>query len=637
MPGQQLFQFRVRLRLAFGIVVPEESPAGLLAQPVLFDQVDENGRGFVPVAERLVHHRAGVQGRVQAHHVVQGDWSHGHAEPRGCLFDFGDGHPLADELQGFVHVGEQHPVDQKARAVLEHDGRFAQPLGERHRGGHRFVGGLVAANHFHQRHPPHGIEKVDAAEPLRVFQRLGQPVDGNGGGIGGNQGLFSHQRFHLGQQLGFHVGVFHHGFQHQLGRGDFFVSQRAVEPGGQLQQALAAGTAQLAVVGGFFQRVAHAPFQCFGLGVGQGHFQPPFQRRGGNPRAHDPGPVNPQRIDLAGLDSRIVHARVFFVPVREEKHVDQRAVDRRAEQRGEPFGFQAAGSFQVQRGGFDHRFQGGHRGRVVSFGLLLDVGAARGGQKGQLGFADFNGLAPPLAVFAVLARFGFGPNHVDGRGHQPFGRDQVFGQAQLVGFCPGDRIAAANHLHGVGEPNHSRQPGGSAPTGEQAQFHFGEADLGFRVVGHHPAIAPGGQFGPSAHAHPGDSRHGDKRGAGQSGEQLLASAAHLLDPFRFGVFRGGELAQVGPGDEDARLARTENQPGQIVPAQQLVQVLFQLLQHALGEHVGPAVRIVEGQLGNVAFGKIETHSGGGHGEGLVNPAPSGVTGVTFRPLKLAAL
>ena len=85
-----------------------------------------------------------------------------------------DARPFGQQQRGLVHVRQQQAIDQEARAVVHDDRRLAEPAGVGDGRGDRFVARLRAANHFHQRHLPHGIEEVDAAEPLGLLQPFGQ-------------------------------------------------------------------------------------------------------------------------------------------------------------------------------------------------------------------------------------------------------------------------------------------------------------------------------------------------------------------------------------------------------------------------------------------------------------------------------
>ena len=82
--------------------------------------------------------------------------------------------PSQSSSQRLVHVRQQQAIDQEAGPVVHHDRRLADALGVGHGRGDRLVAGLRAADHFDQRHLPHRVEEVKAAEPLGPLQPLGQ-------------------------------------------------------------------------------------------------------------------------------------------------------------------------------------------------------------------------------------------------------------------------------------------------------------------------------------------------------------------------------------------------------------------------------------------------------------------------------
>ena len=99
-----------------------------------------------------------------------------------------------------------------------------------------------------------------------------------------------------------------------------------------------------------------------------------------------PAPNTPTDLIGFGLTFASRDAGVFLVAIGEEEDVDQRAIDRRAEQLGNALGFGLAGRFDIDAGRAEHHFERGERRRILPLGLLLDVGRGRGAQEPQLGF-----------------------------------------------------------------------------------------------------------------------------------------------------------------------------------------------------------------------------------------------------------
>ena len=88
-------------------------------------------------------------------------------------------------------------------------------------------------------------------------------------------------------------------------------------------------------------------------------------------------------------------------------------------------------------------------------------------------------------------------------------------------------------------------------------------------------------------------------------KQLLPAAAHRDDFALRRTERRQELANVGPGDERARLARLNHQPRQVAASFQLVEQGRQLLEHRQREDVRPFARQVERDQGHVRLRKRE--------------------------------
>ena len=116
-----------------------------------------------------------------------------------------------------------------------------------------------------------------------------------------------------------------------------------------------------------------------------------------------PAPTTPADAIFRGFDVGLTTPASFLLRSVQEEHVEQRPVDRRAEQLGELFGLHLAGRLDIDAGRTEHDFQRRQRRRVVALGLLLDVGARRRAEEAELGFADLDRAGPALAVAAELA------------------------------------------------------------------------------------------------------------------------------------------------------------------------------------------------------------------------------------------
>ena len=202
-------------------------------------------------------------------------------------------------------------------------------------------------------------------------------------------------------------------------------------------------------------------------------------------------------------------------------------------------------------------------------GLLLDVARRGGAQKPELGFARSSiGCAPALAVLQILRpTLLLGADQPMAAVQQPVGAAPRRWPVPSGGRSGVDRFAAGDHFDGIAQADDPRRAGGAAPAGKQPQLHFGKAELRFGVVGHDPPIAPDGQFGPAADANAVDRRHGDERQSSTAAANSVRPRWHMATICSRGTSNdGGELAQVGAGDERARLARANDQAGQVARA-----------------------------------------------------------------------
>src|SRR5690606_19519641 len=175
------------LRLALPVhFIGVEALAGLLAQAVGFVHDVDRSLGLVghAVGVTLSHDVTTVVAGVHAHYVHQVSRTHGPAELFHALVDALEVGTHADQAGKATEVGEQYAVDQEARAVIDHDRRLAHLLGVGNGSGHGLLAGLLATDHFHQRHHVYRVEEVHADEVFRTLERLGQVGDGDGGGVG---------------------------------------------------------------------------------------------------------------------------------------------------------------------------------------------------------------------------------------------------------------------------------------------------------------------------------------------------------------------------------------------------------------------------------------------------------------------
>ena len=134
-----------------------------------------------------------MQGRVHTYEVAKAKsasfWA---ADGRTgeCIGGVNTETEFVGELENFGHGIHAHTIGDKGRGVFAKHRLFAQDniavVHEKRR--HVWIG-FSGWNHFEQAHVAHRIEKVGAAKVfLKIFAAaLGHQVNGNPGGIGGNQ------------------------------------------------------------------------------------------------------------------------------------------------------------------------------------------------------------------------------------------------------------------------------------------------------------------------------------------------------------------------------------------------------------------------------------------------------------------
>ena len=126
------------------------------------------------------HNVFGVDGGINADHIEQIGRSHRPAKTFHYFIDLPEVSAITQQGDKAGKVREQHPVDHKSGAVINHHRRLTHFTGI---GDHRcdsLLGCFTAANHLHQRHGVYRIKKVHATELFRTLQVGSQFINGNG-------------------------------------------------------------------------------------------------------------------------------------------------------------------------------------------------------------------------------------------------------------------------------------------------------------------------------------------------------------------------------------------------------------------------------------------------------------------------
>ncbi len=482
--GQQLVTGGVShlLRLALLVLlVGVEALAVLLTEAVHFVHHVDGGATFLAHAcrEALRHHVTGMVTGIDADYVQQVGGAHRPAKLLlHHLVDGSEVGAIGDQLVEAEEVGEQHPVDEEARAVVDHHRGLAHRGGVGHHAVDGFIGCLLAADDLHQRHAVHRVEEVHAAEVLRALQSLGQQRDGDGGGVAGEHGVFADHAFHFTQYGGLHFRVLDHGFDHDVHAFDVVIAEGRSDGREHLAHldAIDAALLELAVeqLGGF----AHAKCQSLLVDILHHRRDTLAGRLVGDAAAHDAGTqYGGMASGLSSLFGRLLGQRLDVLIIQED--ADQRLGDIGLGQ------LDKALCLNDQRfvtahtcGGFDG-FHRGHRRRIV-FTRHGGNHAGGGGEAHhgfQFGEAQRRFLGGTTALPVQLARDGV-LDHLQRSALQRVGGDHGIDGTHLEGVIGTVILAGGDPLERVVGADHPRQTDGAAKARHDAEFGLGQADFG---------------------------------------------------------------------------------------------------------------------------------------------------------------
>ena len=137
------------------------------------------------------------------------------------------------------------------------------------------------------------------------------------------------------------------------------------------------------------------------------------------------------------------------------------------------------------------------------------------------------------------------------------GGTQSSAKAHALGFAGVDVAAGKHHVQRLGRGDPFRQPFHAAPAGKDAEHHFGQRQLGGRLVHHHEVTASQRQFQAAADAVAANQR---QRRIGNRRQPVVEiPAPGDQGAGRLCAIEAGEFLDVGPGDEAGRLAGAEDQ------------------------------------------------------------------------------
>ena len=425
----------------------------------------------------LGHDVARVHTRVYADDVAQVRGPHGPAELLHRLVDVLEVSAVAKQGGEAEDVGEDDPVHQEARAVAHDHRLLPQGQGVAHRAPDRGIARLRAADDLHQRHAVYGVEEVHAAEVLRAGQRLRQQIDGDGRGVGGEDGVAADLRLHLGQHHVLDLEILDDRLDDQVDAPEVSVAQGRrdlVQHRRHLVRRHAPAPHEL---GQELRGLAEPQVDTGRVDVLHDDRDALVGRLVRDPATHDPRPQHRGLLD--GLGTFRVSLGDLSEPLIGQEEVHEVGGDIRLGQLGE------APSLDLERlvaAQLPVLFDGLHRGdrrRVVLSRLGRHEGLGRGERHEGFDVVQLHGVQLFLPLRAVVEI------SVDAALQQmQRGLAQLIGLHHRIDRTHAERrrgilmLSGGDPLHAVVGADHPGEPDRAAEAGNDAQLDFGEADLG---------------------------------------------------------------------------------------------------------------------------------------------------------------
>jgi len=167
-----------------------------------------------------------VSNDIEADRVSKGEGSHGvtSTELHAKIDIFERGITTLDEAEGFIHVRDQQAVDDEALSVLAEDGDLTDALGVVVEVVDNLLGGGGTLDDFNELHHGNGAEEVETGEVgLAVGDDGGLVVDGEGGGIGSEDGFLGSGVVDRGPELLLGGEIFEDSFDDEVRLADGFL------------------------------------------------------------------------------------------------------------------------------------------------------------------------------------------------------------------------------------------------------------------------------------------------------------------------------------------------------------------------------------------------------------------------------
>ena len=331
--------------------------------------------------------------------------------------------------------------------------------------------------------------------------------------------------------------------------------------------------------------------------------------RVGNARAHHAGT---QQADLAGLEAG--HTCGAALTALDGVEIEEEGVDHglgllAGHEAGQCTALDAQGGLDVHLQAFDHAGHDGFGRGVQAARVLLDDRRGhhqhlRHGRVGRQATGDLVALGFPGVLGGGVGgnpgqgfRFHLGCGVV-ARGYE------VVHQAQALGLSRTEGLA----FHQVGLGTHQAQVachlGHATGAGQQAQGHFGQAELGFLVVDGDAVVAHQRHF-PAATQRRAVEQANDRFTQGFDGAEVALDALDLFEhPGRVTGSQAHHTLEVGPGEEGGFVGGQQDATDGVLVLHDLgghfAHVVLPLQAHGVDRGVG----FVEGDGGDAVYESV---------------------------------
>ncbi|MNJ30980.1 hypothetical protein D3C77_255980 [compost metagenome] len=354
----------------------------------------------------------------------------------------------------------------------------------------------------------HRVEEVHADEVFRTLERLGQQVDGDGRGVGSQNGVFLHLAFHFSQYRLLDLRVLDHSFNDDIDVGEVAIGQgraNRVQRFSHFRRGQTAFFNALAEqLGSFVQAQRNGAFVDV-LHQDRGALD---RRLVGDTAAHDAGAEHGSLLHVVSDFVVGLGFALEFLVV--EEQTDQALGNRSLGQFDEAGGFDFQGLVAAEVGRLLNALDRFNRRRIVRACLTCNETFGGFERHHLLDGVELELLKLRLTLGLVIELAADGAlDQVQCGGLQQLRGYHGIDSADFQGVFSTVFLAGGNPLDGVVGTDDARQAHGTAKARVDTQLDFRQADLG--VAGHHAEVGSQAHFQTTAQGDAvdrGNGRHG---------------------------------------------------------------------------------------------------------------------------------